>query len=268
MNDAQLTLILPYFNEAGYIAATLESLSAQTERRFRVIAVDNASTDAGPDIARQTAARFPWLDVEFVHEPQPGKIHALRRGTSLAQTKFVGTLDADTIYPPDYVACTLAAFGRCPAAAGVMAFAAAGRSGPSPSLELQSRLWPGKCHTGGFGQTFRRDALEAAGGFDAERWGWVLEDHEIVHRVSRSGPLVYDRDHVCFPSDRRGDRTRCSWTLGERIAYKLLPAAAMDWFFYRFLASRFAARGLRNIRLREQVWHEGPTAGAPTALDA
>lgn len=256
MSGPRLTLVLPYYNEAGYIAATLESLAAQTERGFRVIAVDNASTDAGPQIARETAARFPWLDVAFLHEPRAGKIHALRRGTAAAGTELVGTLDADTIYPPEYVARVFASFERRPGAACVLAFAAEGRPKPSRSLALQARLLPGKCHSGGCGQTFRREVLEAVGGFDAERWGWVLEDHEIIHRASRHGPLVYDPAHLCFPSDRRSDRSGCSWTLAERVAYKLLPGAAMDWFFYRFLASRFAARGLGNVRLRDQAWQE------------
>lgn len=252
----RLTLVLPYYNEAGYIAATLESLAMQDCHDFRVIAVDNGSTDRGPAIARETAARFPWLDVEFLHEAAPGKIHALRSGTRAATTELVGTLDADTIYPPGYVARILAAFERRPNAACVLAFAAEGRPLPPRSLILQSRILRGKCHSGGCGQTFRRDVLVAAGGFDPDRWGWVLEDHEIVHRVSRHGPLVYDARHLCFPSDRRTDRTGCSWTLAERMAYKLLPGAAMDWFFYRFLASRFTARGLANAKLREQAWGE------------
>lgn len=249
-----LTLVLPFYNEAGYIAATLESLAAQDCRDFRVIAVDNGSTDRGPAIARETVARFPWLEVEFLHEVAPGKIHALRTGTCAAETALVGTLDADTIYPPDYVARILESFARRPDAACVLAFAAEGRPLPPRSLILQSRLLRGKCHSGGCGQTFRREALEAAGGFDPARWGWVLEDHEIIHRVSRHGPLVYDSGHLCFPSDRRTDRSGCSWTLAERLAYKLLPGAAMDWFFYRFLAGRFTARGLANVRLRDQEW--------------
>jgi hypothetical protein len=121
---------------------------------------------------------------------------------------------------------------------------------------LQAGLFPGKCLTGGFGQAFRRAMLERAGGFDPERWPFVLEDHEIVHRMVGQGPLAYARAHVCYPSDRRMDRSGCSWNLTERVLYKALPEAAMEWFFYRFLARRFERRGLRNIKLRDQAWRE------------
>lgn len=259
---ASVTFVVPYYNEAGYIGRTLESLALQSCSDFHVVAVDNASGDSGPAEARAVAARYPGLSIEFIEERQPGKIHALKAGIARATTRYVGTLDADTIYPPDYVARCLALFARKPGTVCVLAFAAEGRADAPPRLVRQARLLPGKCHSGGCGQTFLRVALEQAGGFDADRWGWVLEDHEIIHRVGKLGRLAYDPPHLCFPADRRSDRSGCSWTLGERIAYKLLPGFAMDWFFYRFLAGRFARRGLANLALRSREWDPAQPASA------
>ncbi|HSG33362.1 MAG TPA: glycosyltransferase family 2 protein [Sphingomonadaceae bacterium] len=250
-----ITFVLPYYNEADFIGATLASLARQEDRRFALVLVDNASSDNGTGVARAIAADMPDIDIRFIAEPEPGKLNALRAGMRVAQTEFVGTLDADTIYPPHYVARVLGLFERIPAASMVLAFGQAqGETLASSSRWLQARLFPRHCLTGGFGQAFRRELLERAGGFDPQRWPYVLEDHEIVHRVVKLGPLVYARDHVCFPSDRRQDRSECSWNLTERVLYKALPERSMDWFFYQFLGPRFEERGLRNIRLRDQAW--------------
>lgn len=252
-----ITFVLPYFNEAEYIGATLRSLAEQEDRRFSLVLVDNASADASAQVARDCCHAMPDIAVDFLHETRPGKIHALATGMAAVTAPLVGTLDADTVYPSDYVARVRASFARNPDAACVIALATdsvSRRARQLARLRLFAAVLPRKCHSGGCGQSFRRDALDRAGGFDPAIWPYVLEDHEIIHRVTRLGALVYDRDLLCNPSDRRSDRSVCSWTLSERVMYKLLPAATMDWFFYRYLAVRFERRGLNNLSLRARNW--------------
>lgn len=259
LGEPVVTLLVPYYNETDYLAATLDSLAEQDDDRFVTVLIDNGSTDGSEAIAErfrdQQAGRRPVI---LLSQPVPGKVPALQTGIAAVETPFFATLDADTIYPPSYVRRIIALFERADAPACVLAF---GTSMSAPRWELAkvdlfSRIIPRKCHTGGYGQAFRREAFEQAGGFDSVRWPYVLEDHEIIHRLAAIGPLAYSCDHVCYPSDRRTDRTDCSWTLGERIAYKLLPGWAMDWFFYSLLADRFRKRGLDNRRLRQKTWVE------------
>jgi glycosyltransferase involved in cell wall biosynthesis len=253
----RITLVLPYYNEAGFVGRAVTSLQGQTDRGFALVLVDNASTDEGPEEASAAARSFTDVEVRFLTEAEPGKLFALGTGCATIETEFVGTLDADTIYPRDYVAKTLAMFDGNPDAVAVFAFDrpidAADQRVPL-SKWLQVRLFPSRCHTGGYGQAFRTDALKAVGGFDARIWPFVLEDHEIVQRIGRHGRLAYRRDHVCHTSDRRQDRTSVNWTLFERLLYKLLPDAAMEWFFHRYLRRRFVRRGMGTLRLREQAW--------------
>ncbi len=257
---AGITFVLPYYNEAGFVGRTIASLESQIDRRFGLVLVDNGSTDRGPIEAKAAADRLTGTEIRFLIEKTPGKIFALRTGCRDINTLLVGTLDADTIYPPDYVSHILALFDGNPDASCVMAFGLSER-GPRLRRFLQlakfrlfAFLLSGKCHTGGFGQAFRRELLQDAGGFDVALWPYVLEDHEIVHRLGKLGRIAYAGNHVCFPSDRRADRSNCSWNLFERVLYKLLPASMMDWFFYRFLAGRFENRRLSNLRLREKGW--------------
>ena len=86
------------------------------------------------------------------------------------------------------------------------------------------------------------------------RWPYVLEDHEIMQRIFKLGTSRYDFDLWCTPSNRRSDRTSVNWTLGEQVLYHLTPFALKDWFFYSFLARRFAARKLSQLNLREKTW--------------
>jgi hypothetical protein len=116
------------------------------------------------------------------------------------------------------------------------------------------RRRPWHCHAGGYAQAFRTEALKAAGGFDPQRWSFVLEDHEIVQRVLRFGSARYAPEHFCFPSTRRKNRRQVSWSGFERLVYRLTPRAGLDWFFYRFLARRLQARRSQAAVLREKSW--------------
>lgn len=257
-----ITLVLPFYNEEAFLEATVRSLLAQDRQDFALILVDNGSSDSSPAIAAALAEAAPGR-IALLREAQPGKIHALRRGLAEATSDLVGTLDADTIYPPEFVSRTLGLFDAHPRAACVIAHGLEGRGDQSRKLgklRLFSGLFPGKAHSGGCGQAFRRSALDAAGGFDPQRWPYVLEDHEIIHRVTAHGTIAYGFDHVCYPAPRRQGRFSVSWNLIERVLYKLLPRAAMDWYFYRFLARRLERRGLMNVKLREQNWSSGGQA--------
>lgn len=254
-----LTIILPIFNEEGWIGKTVASLAAQSDGRFRLLLIDNGSTDAG--VAEAAAAAAIMGDrFEVVACPAPGKIFAMASGLARVETPLVAICDADTHYPPDYTARIIALFERDPHAAAVMAI---NLSAPMPDARSRrrtafvmrkSRRFPKKCHAGGYAQAFRTEALRAAGGFDATIWPYVLEDHEVVHRLIRHGHLVYHPEHVCFPSERRVCRKSVSWTRWERLMYRHMPQGAMDWFLYRFLARRFAARNSFGIALREKEW--------------
>ncbi len=259
-NKATISLVLPYYNEVGFIEATLSSIAGQRCRDFVLILVNNASSDESEAICRTLTST--WNDIHVVHcqEHEPGKIHALRHGIAKVETTVFATLDADTIYPPDYVGFISAQFAIHQDSVMVMAADIYGNSAaPAQRMRcwailLLSKLFPHKCHTGAFGQAFRTREFREAGGYDPNLWDFVLEDHEIVHRVGKLGRQVYSAHHFCAPSSRRANRTAVTWNRFESLLYTLLPNRWMDWYFYRFLAKRFSARGLGNKNLRAQPW--------------
>lgn len=254
-------VVLPFFNEERFLGATLESLAAQTRAPDRMVLVDNASTDGSPAIARAFAAANPALNVEVKREERAGKAAALALGLAGVREGLVATCDADTYYPPAYLARAEALFARSGDIAAVLAF---GVGSADPAKTRAQRLKgaamaaiaPRQTHSGGYGQAFRASLLQRAGGFSPERWPYCLMDHEIMHRiVKEGGRLGYDIDHWCAPSPRRTDRTRVRWTLPERLFYHVVPLSRRDWFFYDYLGPRFAARKLGALALREQPWN-------------
>jgi len=89
--------VIPVYNEAGRIADCLRAVAAQVIQPYEVIVVDNNSTDGTAAIARQ----FPF--VRIVRESRQGVVYARRRGFDEACGDVIGSLDADTDIPVDWV---------------------------------------------------------------------------------------------------------------------------------------------------------------------
>ncbi|GLV28320.1 hypothetical protein TomTYG75_08430 [Sphingobium sp. TomTYG75] len=254
-----LTIILPFFNEKGWIGPTVASLAAQSDDRFRVLLVDNGSTDGGADEGASHAAALEGR-FEILSCPTPGKINAMQAGLALVETPLVTICDADTLYPPDYVNRIITLFESDDQAAAVMAIDLyKPQADPCSQQRIafimrKSRRFPRKCHAGGYAQAFRTAALRTAGGFDTKIWPYVLEDHEIIHRVIHHGHILHHPLHICFPSERRISRKNVSWNGLERLIYRYMPQWGMNWYFYSFLGRRLAARNSLGIALREKQW--------------
>ena len=76
---------------------------------FDLIIVDNGSTDGCIDNARKQLAEYPGK-VTFLHEPRPGQVYALQTGIAAVATEFTAICDADTYYPPHYLAAATSLF--------------------------------------------------------------------------------------------------------------------------------------------------------------
>ncbi|BEV00489.1 glycosyltransferase family A protein [Novosphingobium olei] len=247
------TVVLPFHNERGYLPISLHSL-AQQDRPFRLILVDNASTDGGGTEALDLARRL-GLDVTFANEMQPGKVAALARGMTFVCTDFVATCDADTVYPRDYLSRAEALLDQPGVAAAVAATSEPGASALTRRvaglrMALMARLLPQQCLNGGAGQVFRSSMLERAGGFDPAVWNWVLEDHEVMARIEHQGRIAYDAGFECAPISRPRTISSTGWNLPERLRYHLTTQHSRLAFFHEYLAVRLRDRKLTSERLR------------------
>jgi glycosyltransferase involved in cell wall biosynthesis len=251
------TVLIPFFNEAAFLGQTIASLASQTVP-FQLLLVDNGSTDDSVAIARAAIATH-GLDATIVSETVPGKVSALRTGLGRVRTRYAATCDADTLYPPHYLAEAEALLAQdgCVVAGAYFVDPGADQSAldaEARRILTAARMLPRQCHAGGAGQCFDVAALRAVGGFDAALWGYILEDHEVIHRTMSQGDMRYSKDLWCMPSPRERDRASIRWTLFERLVYTAAAPWAGDWFFYHFLARRLQRRRLMSVQIRERAF--------------
>jgi glycosyltransferase involved in cell wall biosynthesis len=92
-----VSVCVPTYNGAAFLAETLESVLGQTYDDFELVVVDDASTDATLDIARKLVdARVRVV----VNDERLGASANFARAVSLAQGKYVKLLcQDDTLYP-------------------------------------------------------------------------------------------------------------------------------------------------------------------------
>ncbi|HET9395094.1 MAG TPA: glycosyltransferase family A protein, partial [Nitrospiraceae bacterium] len=108
--SAKVSVIVPCYNAARYVAETLESLRQQTWPSLEVIVVDDGSTD---DSAR-IIETFAGLDLTLIRQSNRGQTAALNVGLARATGDFVQYLDADDLIDPDKIAIQVARLADAP----------------------------------------------------------------------------------------------------------------------------------------------------------
>lgn len=100
-----VSFIIPAYNEAARLGALLERLidyAASQPYAAEVIVVDDGSTDATAEIAREAGQRGPSVPVRVLrHERNRGKGAAVRTGVLAATGDVALYLDADGATPPE-----------------------------------------------------------------------------------------------------------------------------------------------------------------------
>jgi glycosyltransferase involved in cell wall biosynthesis len=105
MNQSIVDILMPVFNGAVTITEAIESLQRQTFTSFRIIVVDDGSTDQTPEVLAALAARDSRITV--LTQSNGGAVDALNAGLRLCQAEFVARQDADDISDPSRLAMEL-----------------------------------------------------------------------------------------------------------------------------------------------------------------
>ncbi|MFF2450502.1 glycosyltransferase [Neobacillus sp. NPDC058068] len=98
-----LSILIACWNEEKTIAETLQQLAKQDYAgQMRIYVIDNHSTDLTAEVSQRVGKEL-GLDIHVLFEETPGKHHALNKALSVVETKYVITLDADTLLHPQAV---------------------------------------------------------------------------------------------------------------------------------------------------------------------
>lgn len=98
-------IVIPCYNLAGLVAATIESALAQTYDDVRIVVVDDGSKDDSLSIIERYRGR-----VEILSQENRGQANACFAGWDLLDTEIVFFLDADDLLVPDAAAAVVAAW--------------------------------------------------------------------------------------------------------------------------------------------------------------
>jgi len=106
----KISVIIPSFNQAGFIKQTLESILGQrTSYEPEIHVMDGGSTDGTIDILKSYGSRIHW-----VSEKDKGQADAVNNGIKKATGDVIGWLNSDDLYEPDTLQTVMDHFSRNP----------------------------------------------------------------------------------------------------------------------------------------------------------
>ncbi len=109
-----VTVLIAARNEASCMAQTVAYLANQDlDGPYRVILIDNGSTDGTAEIA-EARAQVEGLALTVLTETTPGKSNALNAGRARVETPLVITVDADTLLHRSALRLLLARYESSP----------------------------------------------------------------------------------------------------------------------------------------------------------
>ena len=106
----KVSIIIPVYNEQGFIKKSIESIINQTTKPQKVIYVNDSSTDETRNIIKEFSEKHEWIDLidhESNQEHEPGSkiVKAFNFGLKNLNISYdiICKFDADIIIPNNYV---------------------------------------------------------------------------------------------------------------------------------------------------------------------
>ena len=233
-----VTVLIPAFNEAKVIEASVRRILKSTGPRIEVIVIDDGSGDGTSDVVRAAFGIDPR--VQLMTLENGGKARALNCGLARARGDVIVALDADTQFEPDAIAHLTRWF----ADPAIGAVAGVARVGNARNLvtrwqaleyitaqNLERRALAGlnavTVVPGAIG-AWRRSALADVGGYPAHT---LAEDQDLTISIQRAGWRV-----VC-------DNRAVAWTEAPDSVHALMKQ--------RF---RWAFGTLQSLWKHRDIW--------------
>lgn len=172
-----ISVIIPLYNAAPFIAAALESVLGQTRPPNQVIVVDDGATDGSADVVRRYGQQ-----ITLIQQPNAGGASARNRGVALATGDLLAFLDHDDYWVPEKLAWQLDAFQQAPHLEAV--FGQLQQTQPLNTADQATALFGLNAQDGCHLDTLliRRAAFQRIGPFDPT---WTIDTVEWLWRARR-----------------------------------------------------------------------------------
>lgn len=188
----RVSVLMPVYNGAAYLALALDSALAQSYRDFEIVLVDDGSTDTSGAIAARYQALHPEY-LRVISQSNAGLPAARNSAMAAARGDYFALLDADDIWLPQHLRRAMDAFDEDPdlglVHANVCRIDDAGRS-----LGIPKRHWSREAdafraialrreHVACPTAVYARYCVELVGGFDLQYTGLGCEDRDLWLRI-------------------------------------------------------------------------------------
>jgi glycosyltransferase involved in cell wall biosynthesis len=139
----RVTFVVPVYNGGAYFGETLASLLAQTSREFRIVVLDNVSTDGSAELAESLGDGR----VEVVRATEHVSMtENWNRAVALVETEYFVLAHADDVYEPEYLESMLPTIERFPKAVFahclITTIDGRGRKLAAPNDRYKEAFWP------------------------------------------------------------------------------------------------------------------------------
>lgn len=199
-------VVIPGYGCAGTIGAVLDGLERQTCAVEKVVVVDDASPDGLGALLESLKGRYGF-PLEVVHHGRNLRLaKSYNDGLRLTGSKYAMTLHSDCVLAPDYIERLVGLLeseegAGLAVATGQYVFPEIDRMGavdrlylalnliPREPLEVPGGGWVELSFCEGKADVFRRELLDAEGGFD-ERFSLTSEDQDLCAKLRKKGYKV------------------------------------------------------------------------------
>lgn len=276
-----LSIVIPTRDRRATLLATLDALDAQVvDADVEVVVVDNGSSDGTQEALRTRSARLPTTVLD---EPREGASFARNRALRTARGA-VALLLGDDMVPDrdDLLAAHLALHRARPEAAYAVLGRVAWAPPVTPFMRWLERaglqfsfddLVAGPVDPAAYlyssHASLKTSLLRDVGGFDGERFPFLMEDTELGIRLRRAGATLDYRPELLVHHDHEqtlasfAGRMEVVGAAARRLRDRWgaeAPAAVTGptWKWPLYAPAAVAARALLRAgaggRLRERAW--------------
>lgn len=201
-----ISVVVPAYNEESVIQKCLNSLIAQKfdKRKYEIIVVDNASTDATGKIIKQ----YP---VKYVYEKNRSVVMARQKGFDKSCGTIIASADADTVYPDDWLTSIYKAFQESDNIVCIVGWIyhtsnlslVRRATYLTQTINLIINRITGKAFLAfAANLAFKRQALETIGGYP-KHLPQMGDQQYIVGRFGKIGKVIVSHNIFCHTDSRR-----------------------------------------------------------------
>jgi glycosyltransferase involved in cell wall biosynthesis len=112
MDNRKVSVVIPTYNRAYCLGATIGSLQAQTYPHWEALVIDDGSSDGTAELMRSLSAADPR--VKYFPQKNAGVSAARNAGLRLVDGEWAAFLDSDDAWEPWKLAAQIACFDRLP----------------------------------------------------------------------------------------------------------------------------------------------------------